>query len=187
MNVVAANDATKMQRVLVVGSSGAGKSTLSTELAATLNLPLIHLDAEFWQPGWVETPRPEWLKRVAALCARERWVMDGNYSGTLADRVKTADTVILLDYPRVLCLARVIRRAIRFRGRTRPDLSEGCPEQLPSFQFLLWIWTYPRRSLPKVMQILRDSPHCEVIVLKSPAATHEWLSRITSAKTVRAD
>lgn len=172
-----------MRRVLVVGSSGAGKSTLSTELAAKLDLPLIHLDAEFWQPGWVEMPKQQWKERVASLVARERWVMDGNYSGTLAERVPASDTVVLLDYSRVLCLFRVIKRAIRFRGRTRPDLSVGCPEQVPSAQFLWWIWSYPKRSLPKVLRILQDNPQCHVIILKSPAAARVWLSRVTSTET----
>lgn len=172
-----------MQRILVIGSSGAGKSTLSTTLAATLSLPLIHLDAEFWQPGWVEPPRPEWKERVARLLTRDRWVMDGNYSGTLVERVAASDTVVLLDYPRVLCLFRVIKRAIHFRGRTRPDLNAGCPEQIPSAQFLWWIWQYPRRSLPKVLRILHDNPQCHIVILKSPAATRVWLSRVTSATT----
>ena len=166
-----------MQRILILGSSGAGKSTLSTALAGRLSLPLIHLDAEYWQPGWVEPPRAAWAERVAKLCARERWVMDGNYSGTLDARVQACDTAVLLDYPRLLCLARVMQRAIRFRGRTRPDLGAGCPEHLPDLKFLGWIWSYPRRSLPKVVQILRKHGHCKVIILKSPAATRAWLAQ----------
>lgn len=170
-----------MKRILVIGCSGAGKSTLSTELAARLNLPLIHLDAEYWQPGWVETPKPEWKARVATLIERERWVMDGNYSGTLAERAAACDTVVLLDYPRLLCLYRVVKRAVRFRGVVRPDLSAGNPEKLPSVEFLLWIWSYPRRSLPKVMRVLGENRHCETVILKSPNEAREWLARVSPA------
>lgn len=168
-----------MQRVLVIGCSGAGKSTLATELAAKLKLPLIHLDAEYWQPGWTEPPKAEWKERVAELVTGERWVMDGNYSGTLAERVAMCDTVVLLDYPRLLCLYRVIKRAVHFRGVVRPDLSAGCPEKLPDLAFLHWIWSYPRRSLPKVMRVLNESRHCETVILKSPAAARAWMARVS--------
>ena len=46
-----------MQRIVIIGSGGAGKSTLAQQLGARLDLPVIHLDALYWQPGWVETPR----------------------------------------------------------------------------------------------------------------------------------
>jgi adenylate kinase family enzyme len=73
-----------MRRVLVIGSGGAGKSTFSVALGKRLELPVIHLDAHFWRPGWVETPKPEWRERVAQLAARDAWVMDGNYGGHVA-------------------------------------------------------------------------------------------------------
>jgi adenylate kinase family enzyme len=44
-----------MQRVLVIGSGGAGKSTFARRLAQWASLPLIHLDAIYWHPGWIET------------------------------------------------------------------------------------------------------------------------------------
>ena len=68
-----------MQRVLVLGCSGAGKSTFSRRLARATDLPLVELDYAFWQPGWVKTPREQWLMTAAALAAEPRWIMDGNY------------------------------------------------------------------------------------------------------------
>ena len=68
-----------MRRVLVIGISGAGKSTFARELAARIGLPLIHLDKEFWRPGWVTTQQPQWRARVAALAAQDTWIIDGNY------------------------------------------------------------------------------------------------------------
>ena len=101
-----------MQRVLVIGISGAGKSTFSRALANTTGLPLIHLDKEFWQPGWVQTPRPEWRAKVGELAARERWIMDGNYDSSLDLRLPRADTVLWFDYPMLRCLRRAMWRAV---------------------------------------------------------------------------
>lgn len=61
-----------MRRVLIIGSSGAGKSTLARELEPILGLPVIHLDAVFWQPGWREMPKDAWKARVAELVQRRR-------------------------------------------------------------------------------------------------------------------
>ncbi|WP_343388145.1 hypothetical protein [Candidatus Amarobacter glycogenicus] len=46
-----------MKRVLIIGSGGAGKSTLARHLGEISGLPVIHLDAEHWRPGWIEPSR----------------------------------------------------------------------------------------------------------------------------------
>jgi len=56
-----------MQRILVIGSSGTGKSTLARQLASKLALPIIHLDQEYWQPGWVAREPAARQVRVESL------------------------------------------------------------------------------------------------------------------------
>ena len=168
-----------MRRVLIIGSSGAGKSTFARRLSALTGLPVIHLDAHYWQAGWRETPKDEWKLRIADLLRRDAWIMDGNYSATLPERVAAADTVILLELSRVRCLFRVFVRSLRYRGRAREDLHPGCPEQFPELQFIRWIWSYPRRSLPRVREILRTHASGRTIVtLRSPAEIERYLDRL---------
>ena len=50
-------DSEIIKRILVIGCSGAGKSTLSIELSERLQLPVVHLDALFWNEGWVPTSK----------------------------------------------------------------------------------------------------------------------------------
>ncbi len=83
-----------MRRVLVIGSGGAGKSTFARRLGDILQIDVIHLDTFYWRPGWVETPKPEWREIVLGLVQRESWIMDGNFSGTLEQRLEACDTVI---------------------------------------------------------------------------------------------
>ena len=55
------------QRVLIVGCPGSGKSTLARQLAPLLDLPIIHLDREYWRAGWVETDAADWEAKVLQL------------------------------------------------------------------------------------------------------------------------
>jgi adenylate kinase family enzyme len=170
---------TPMRRVLVIGSGGAGKSTIAAAIAERTGLPLIHLDACYWRAGWVETPPDEWAATVARLAAGDAWVMDGNYGGTLDARLAVCDTVIFLDLPRLVCLWGVLRRALRWRGRTRPDMGAGCPEQLPDREFLSWIWNYPRRRRPGILARLRALPaYRRVVILRSRRAARRWVAAL---------
>ncbi|MFL6332350.1 MAG: topology modulation protein [Pyrinomonadaceae bacterium] len=170
-----------MKRVLVIGSGGAGKSTFARRLGEKLGLPVIHLDRTYWRAGWIEPPKDEWRQQVDELCAGGGWVMDGNYSGTLESRLAACDTVILLDLPRLLCLWRVSRRALRYKGVSRPDMAEGCREQLNRdfLAFLLWVWNYPRRSRPKVLKRLEEVAGSKQIYrLRSSAEAEKFLAEV---------
>jgi adenylate kinase family enzyme len=142
-----------MQRILVIGPGGSGKSTLSKRLGEVLGLPVIHLDSLYWKPGWVEPDKTEWAETVRKVIAHETWIVDGNYSGTLAERLEACDSVVFLDLPRHLCLWRVLKRVMTGYGRTRADMPEGCPEKL-DLKFLSWVWNYPVRSRRKVLALL---------------------------------
>jgi adenylate kinase family enzyme len=164
-----------MRRVLVIGSGGAGKSTFAARLGERTGLPVIHLDSLFWHAGWRDTPRDEWAARVDELLERDEWVMDGNYGGTLERRLAACDTVVFLDLPRVLCLWRVIARSVRYRGRSRPDMAEGCPERL-TWEFVRWVWDYPRTRRPGVLKRLSElSEGQSVHVLRSTRDVRRFL------------
>jgi adenylate kinase family enzyme len=164
-----------VRRVLVIGSGGAGKSTLARRLGERLALPVLHLDALYWRAGWVPTPPADWARRVDELLRRDAWVMDGNYGGTLDARLAACDTVVFLDLPRRVCLWRVVRRALRYRGRTRPDMAPGCPERLGP-AFLRWVWEYPRRRRPAVLRRLAAlRADQRAVVLRSAAAVERFV------------
>ncbi|SCG36328.1 P-loop NTPase family protein [Micromonospora inositola] len=167
-----------MRRILIVGSAGAGKSTLARELARRLDLPLIHLDRHYWRPGWVAPDDAGFRAEIAALAARPAWVMDGNYGATLDLRLPRADLLVLCDPPRLRCLARVLRRRWAHRATPRPDLPEGCPEQV-DLEFLRYIWRYPRHSRPRVLAAVASvAPALPVVRLRTRADLHHWLTTL---------
>lgn len=73
----------KYKRIIIIGSSGSGKSYLAKRVAEVTEYPLIHLDNEFWKPGWTKTPRDEWIEKQRKIIAAEKWILDGNYDSTL--------------------------------------------------------------------------------------------------------
>jgi adenylate kinase family enzyme len=169
-----------MKRVLVIGSGGSGKSTLARRLADRTGLPLVHLDALYWRAGWQETPKQEWAQTVEQIIQQNAWVMDGNYGGTLERRLEAADTVIFLDLSRWICLGRVVKRRIQFHGRSRPDMAEGCSEQL-NWEFLRWIWSYPKEKRPRLLKKLEDvAREKDVVILRSPEEVEQFLASLPS-------
>lgn len=167
-----------MKRVLVIGSGGAGKSTLARRLGERLGLEVLHLDAYFWRPGWVEPPSDEWRRAVEEMCARDSWVMDGNYSATLDVRLRACDTVVFLDVPRAVCVWRALKRLFMYRNARRPDMAEGCREKFNP-EFLRWIWTYPSRSRPKVLARIDEfAAGKRVVRLRSDVEVERFLSEV---------
>ena len=163
-----------MRRVLVIGSPGSGKSTLSHALAKRSGLPLHHLDRMFWLPGWIERDRSEGRVELADVLAQDRWIIDGNYGSTLPSRIARADTVVWLDYPTALCLGRALRRWWMHRGRSRPDMTEGCPERLDG-EFLLYILNFRRAWRERNATALAGFGGT-VVRLSGPAETDAWLA-----------
>ena len=165
-----------MKRILVIGSGGSGKTTFARRLGEILDTEVVHLDTEYWRPGWVETPKDVWRRKVEELVAGDAWNIDGNYSGTLGVRLAACDTVVFLDLARTVCVWRVLKRALVFRNATRPDVAEGCPEKV-NLAFLWWVWNYPSRTRPKVLQLLGENSQGKSVVrLRSRAEVEEFLS-----------
>ncbi|MGY2806467.1 DNA topology modulation protein [Bradyrhizobium sp. USDA 4506] len=142
-----------MQRVLVMGSSGSGKSTFARRLSAMTGIPAVSIDALFWKPGWVESGRDEFERRMTEAAQEPRWIMDGNYMrhGAGQLRRELSDTIIWFDLPRSTCMLGIFRRIAGSYGQVRPEMAEGCPEKI-DLEFFRYVWTYRRQQRPKLIE-----------------------------------
>lgn len=169
----------EIQRIMVFGAPGSGKSTLARQLGARTGLPVVHLDQIFWKPGWEERPRAEANAMIAEVQARARWIIDGNRSALMPARAARAELMVYLDHPLWRRLWRVVRRTVRHRGQSRPDLQENCPERF-SAEFLWYIVRTARRSHRFSMHVLAAAPgHVAKRHLKSDRAVAAFLAEFT--------
>lgn len=126
-------------KIAIIGYSGAGKSTLAKRLADWIGCEPLYLDTVNFLPDWVERDRGEARARVAEELAKTNWVIDGNYGSLLRDeRMRDADEIVFLNYPRMACLIRALKRYRTFRGGTRESAATGCAERMNA-EFVWWI------------------------------------------------
>ena len=169
-----------LRRIALIGSGGAGKSTFARELGAKLDIPVVHLDPIFFRPGWVEMPQVEWKALQQEMVQRPAWIIDGNHASTIDVRLSAADTVILLDLNRFICMWRIIKRRVSYRHRARIDRAPGCEERL-HWGFVRWVWTYPLRGRPQALAAIDEfAPHARVIRLSTRAQVKEFLDQSRS-------
>jgi adenylate kinase family enzyme len=156
-----------VQRVAIIGSAASGKSTLARRLQTATGIEAFHLDDLYWGPTCTAMPEPEWEALLDRLVARPAWIMDGNFTASLPRRLAAADTVILLDLPRIVCLAAAVKRRLLLRVRRPPGMDRGCP---PMFNRTLlgWIWTFPDDHRPYYLELLSEPvPGRTALVLRS--------------------
>lgn len=127
-------------KIAIVGYSGSGKSTLARNMGAHYGAEVLHLDTVHHLAGWQERDRESKEKIVKAfLDEHSAWVIDGNYSGLFYDRrMEEADRIVMLLFNRWSCLSRAYKRYRKYRGKTRPDMAEGCSEKMDR-EFVWWI------------------------------------------------
>ena len=98
---------------MILGPGAAGKSALAAWLGEITGLPVIELDKWFWRAGLAATSPDQWAAIQRELVQQEAWIMDGDLGPyDVPDvRLRAADTVIFLDFPRVRCAWRAVRRS----------------------------------------------------------------------------
>ena len=169
-----------MNRIMIIGCGGAGKSTLAHRLHKILGLPIYHLDQVYWKPGWIEPERPEWMAAADEVTAHPEWIIDGNYGSTMDARIERADTIVYLDMSTWKCLYRITKRIWQYRGTSRPDMTEGCPERL-DLEFYHYVLTFNltrRKALISKVRAVQDEKN--VFILKNNRELENFLGKLES-------
>ena len=99
-------------RICIMGPSNSGKSTLAEAIGRAKGFKLVHLDQLHHLPhtDWVPRPPAEFAALHDAAITGNRWVIEGNCSRLLPQRLERATGFILLDVPTTISLYRYVRR-----------------------------------------------------------------------------
>lgn len=150
------------QRILVIGNSCSGKSTLGSQLAASLNLPFVELDALNWEPNWVslnDTNPDEFIRRIQKATVGDSWVVAGSYT-KFSQPVfwPRLETIVWLDLPLYQLVWRMLKRSWQ-RWRTN-ELLWGTNYEKFWPQLMVWrkedslLWWIFTQYQPKRQRML---------------------------------
>ncbi len=165
-----------IKRIMIFGRPGSGKTTFALELAQCLHLPLHHLDKYSWQADWVERPYDEFMRMQEQLVAQEKWIIDGNHPWTFDVRYSKADVAIYFDYPRYLCLWRLIKRYFT-KDRTIADRAKGCPERI-SKMLLKYMWHFQRYVDEYIPPLRKQYPQVHYYIVHNDEEAATLLKKI---------
>jgi adenylate kinase family enzyme len=150
-------DIRNYKKIVIFGASGAGKSYMSRCIAEITKYPVYHLDAVFFQRGWVTVSDDEFIERQREMMNGSEWIIEGNYKKTMEIRFAAADLIIFLDVNR---FTRIWAAAQR-QGRNRPDLPELEKRIVFSKEFLSLVkmqWSHGKVTHDKVMELCAKHP-----------------------------
>ena len=167
-------------KIAVIGYSGSGKSTLAQRLGAHYALPVLHLDTVQFLPGWRERDRESKQELVWNFLEQHvEWVIDGTYPKLhYEQRMEAADRIVLLLFPPLSALLRVTRRYFRYRGKNRPDMTEGCEEKLDG-EFIRWVlWKGRGKKQRERFAALQRQYPDKCIVLKNQRQLDRYLKTL---------
>ena len=155
-------------RIAVIGFSGSGKSTLAGKLGARYGLPVLHMDCLHFRKNWQPRSKAAALFILEPYLKNPDWVIDGNYHKLLyQQRMELADRIILLDFPRRVCLYQAWQRYRQNKGTTRRSMAPGCPEKF-DWAFVRWIlWGGRSRSIRNVHKSLLQTFPRKIIICKN--------------------
>ena len=174
----------RRMKIIVIGQSGSGKSTLARNIKEITGFPLLPLDL-LWHTTDYSIQAKKWFlqEQQSFMVSNPSWIVEGNYTSTLEERIKEADKIIWLKVPRYLAIYRVVWRSLKrkINKKSRPDMPESFSEKLNReyLEFLSFIWHFEENNEPKIQQLIQvANARNKLIILKTRREKQEFLTKL---------
>ncbi len=170
----------KYQRIIILGAGGSGKSTIAKMLAKKTQIPVYHLDKEYWLPNWTRPTDDAWQEKLQHLLTNESWIMDGNYIDSLPSRLEKADLVIMLDININICKWSIFFRTLKNYFSSRKDLCSKCSDRFNKryLAFIKWVKVFKKDYYPNLINMCLKSKGVDIKIFRTRKSAKAFINNI---------
>ena len=169
----------KERRILLYGVTGSGKTSLAERVSKATGIPWHSVDDLTWMPGWQEVALEEQKQKIAEICALGDWILDTAYAKWSEIPLERVEVIVGLDYPRWVSFSRLLRRTLQ-RAIDGKLICNGNRETwkliFSKDSILIWHFKSFKRKRQRLHRWQEEGRN--VILLRSPRETEEWLSSL---------
>lgn len=167
-----------MQRVAIIGPPGTGKSTFARKLAKKTGLPLTHLDFYYHDKKHdYYNDKESWRAKATQFAETETWIIDGNFSKTLAHRFERADTIFYFNMPTHTAIIGIVNRWIAGRHTKRLDMPNDWQE-IPTWEFFWYVLRFRHKYAKDTRQLLSATNNKTIITFRNHKQADAYLRTI---------
>lgn len=159
------------KKIILIGCPGSGKSYLSKKISAKLDIPVYHLDNLFWYGNWQHITTEQLKEKVDKIIENEKWIIDGNYSKTLKDRIDKADFIFFMNLSSKTCLKGYFNRI----NKKRDDIPKTCIEEIDD-EFIEYIKKFRKLKSPSIIKMIENKNSIIINNLKTRRIVVKYFS-----------
>lgn len=167
-----------MKKIMIIGGNGSGKTTFARQLSKQLDIPLIFIDKIYWTDNWTRADEDTANAVLKSEMQKDKWIIDGNHTSSIPERLKECDTVFYFDFSALDCLMGSIVRVIRNYGIQRDDV--GGKNNIEKFDksklaFFKSVLKFNKLNRALYYQMINDAADVNLIVFKNRKQANAYL------------
>lgn len=167
----------ELKKILIIGNGGSGKTTFSLKLEKILNYPALHLDSIYWLDGWGKNSLEKFEEQTHQFMNSDCWIIEGTPMHDIQFRLDQADTIIFLDINRIICILRLIKRALKNSFYSHPPKIEG-PANFFSLKAAIWVWKFKNSKRNTINILLNSKKNKNIFYIKNNSDLHNFINSL---------